>query len=346
MRVTSINNISKIKQKRIITNSIKQKTCYDILDISFEGKRIKHSKEFLKITKDNKDLRDFITKSCMVDEHEKFSPEREELFCKTCKENESDDLTQREVLISCATAISGHYNSTKRARLEYCLKKSKELLQAGFSKEDIINIFNSEFFYIGYSEGLIYLKQILGNDFNLPDANLFLARYCLDNDGKTNPQKVATFNFLFSTLSLDNIYQADAVYNLCLNTEGEVDPTKCTIIAYIGTALLKGSYQDVKSKGEIISTLSTILSSSTSETGEIDEDKALSLYHDIGNYVIENEEALDLSLKFPVYNQTSGEVEEMTMQELRKNFPQQSMQYDNFFSKFTAMFEIGNAIKS
>ena len=162
MRVTSINNISKINQKRIITNSIKQKTCYDILDISFEGKRIKHSKEFLKITKDNKDLRDFITKSCMVDEHEKFSPEREELFCKTCKENESDDLVQREVLILCATAISGHYNSTKRAGLKYCLKESKKLLQAGFSKEDIINIFNSEFFYIGYSEGLIYLKQILG----------------------------------------------------------------------------------------------------------------------------------------------------------------------------------------
>ena len=85
MRVTSINNISKINQKRIITNSIKQKTCYDILDISFEGKRIKHSEEFLKITKDNKDLRDFITKSCMVDEHEKFSPEREELFVKLAK---------------------------------------------------------------------------------------------------------------------------------------------------------------------------------------------------------------------------------------------------------------------
>lgn len=346
MRITKINNIPKFNQKRIISNPIKQDVQYDILDISFSSKRIRHSKEFLKHTKNNDNLRDFITKTCMIDENGKFSPKREELFCKTYKNLDVKDLSEEDSLILCATAVGGYFNSIKGASIEYCLKTGKNLLEAGFSKEDINNIFNSDFFYTGYSEGLIYLKQVLGDNFNLPDANLFLVRYCLDNKGRTVPQKVSIFAYLFSELSIDNIYQADAIYNLSLNDKKEIDPNKSALISFIGKALLDASSQDTKAKGEVISILTSILSLSTLETGEIDVNKALKIWQDIGEYVIDNEGMLDSILKFPIFNPTTGEAEEITMQQLRKKFPQECVQYDNLFSKFVAMFKNQEGIKS
>ena len=68
MKINNIQSTFVIKQRGNILNPAKiQEVKYDVLDISFKGKRVKHSKDFLEITKTNKDLRSFITQACLLD---------------------------------------------------------------------------------------------------------------------------------------------------------------------------------------------------------------------------------------------------------------------------------------
>ncbi|MBR5304374.1 MAG: hypothetical protein IKU37_06060 [Candidatus Gastranaerophilales bacterium] len=345
MKITSIKTPIVAKQKISNLKSVKQNLQTDAISISFGAKRVKHSDEFLKITKNDKDLRGFITKTCMLSDDEEFLPDREKFYCKAYGDFKTEDTDVRIVLIACAAAING----AKNAKLKYCFNSAKKLLNAGFSKEDIVCIFNSDLFKVGYVDALLYLKGIQGDDFDLSEADVFIANFCKDDNDIIAPERVTGLTLLFEILSIDNKYQADVLYDLCCN-DGEFSLQRAQSLFSLMVALIEACKQvgddpslyfnanSEKAKGDIISMFSSLFLSSTLENGEIDIDKTVDILEQMAVYAHENREELNASLKIPFFDVQSGGVIEMTVDEIKKVNPALAEVYDNLFFRTVVLF--------
>lgn len=346
MKITSIKTPIIAKQKISNLKSVKQNLQTDAISISFGAKRIKHSDEFLKITKNDKDLRDFITKTCMLSDDEEFLPDKEKFYCKTYGDFKTEDTDERTVLIACAAAING----AKNAKLKYCFNSAKKLLNAGFSKENIVCIFNSDLFKVGYVDALLYLKGIQGDDFDLSEADVFIANFCKDDNDIIAPERVTGLRPLFETLLIDNKYHADALYDLCCDSKKQFSLERAKLLSVLinGLAGICKSVGDnpdsyfnansEKAKGDIISMLSSLFLSSTLENGEIDTNKTIDILEQMAVYAYENREELNASLKIPFFDVQSGGVIERTVDEIKNVNPALTEVYDNLFFRTVALF--------
>lgn len=358
MKINNIQNFSKINQTRTATNSISRKINYDVFEPSFEGKRIKHSKDFLEITKNDKDLRQFITKTCMLDENKVFSQKREKAFCLAYNLLSKETEDKRNALIASAIAIKSSFEIIgDYSEIETLFKFNMKLLEEGFSKKEVCMIFNPESFDFKKPAGFIYMKELFKDSCSFEDMNFFLTRYGLDKNAKSiDTNRIVELALLFNLINPNNVFQADGLFSLTLDKDGNFDAKRSSFL-YGSTKILlercrisdKNSAhfitsQENKAKGMILSMLTNLINSNTLPSGEFDEKSAKEAFKIWLDYIDSHKEEINGALKVPVYFSSDNEVKEITINEAMK-VSAQNIIYDSDLYRIAAVVgDIGSDI--
>lgn len=351
MKINSIKNISLNKTTSYKSNPIKSRQIpNDTFELSF-GKRIKHSADFLEITRDVKNIRDSLTISCMMDEEGKFVPEFEDEFVELAMLYCDSDMDKETWLTTLALAFGA---AKKLGAEEYLLEnltffvnEIKELCEQGFSLKEVQSIFNWEEFDINSPKAFLILNDAFGEKMSLADKKIFLMKYCKDENWETDISRIPDVLKVFKIFGIDDLDEADVLYAMMYDdVDIKYNPDRCKFIRDVSVKLLKYAKQNDKNaiqmikkqpreaKSLIYLLLNAILTSSQDKNGEFSLKKAKENFEDWFEYAKNNREEINSFAQIRTHNGDEN-YKYSTINEYIKKAPNMTYFVDNIIYRLS-----------
>lgn len=351
MKINLIKNISPNKTTSYKSNPIKLRQIpNDTFELSF-GKRIKHSPDFLEITRDVKDIRETLTISCMMDEKGNFVPEFEDEFVELAMLYCDPDMDKETWLTTLALALG----ATKKAGdeeylLEYLsvfINQIKELYEQGLSSREIQSIFNWEEFDINSPRAFSILNDAFGENMPLADKKIFLMRYCKDENWETDISRIPEMLKVFKLFAVDTIEEADMLYSMMYDDDMKYNSNRCKFVCDTLSELLKYVKQNDENATQMIQKepqqaknliyllMNAILTSSQNKNGKFSITKAKKSFAGWFEYAKNNREEINSLAQIKIYDKNKTNFKYVTINEYMKKAPEMTYFVDNIIYRLS-----------
>lgn len=345
-----INAIKNLTYQQFKQNNNRQifKTQNDTFELSFRAK-IKHSKDFLEITKNNKDIRNYLTSLCMLDENGNFDKMAQDTFVEYYHSLKSETAqNERDFLTSIALAL-------KLSEENYYLEAPQHLAQIevgkkeyGFNNEEIKAVFSPNNFDFNLPHAYAIIKTV-NEDISSSDIILFLTRYCKTKENLTDIIAVEKLCKLFNLMGIQELDMADLTYSVVLDNESEINHSKCDfainsimeVFNYCSKEENSCSFvinQPRKAKNLLILAIKSLIQSNEIQNdGKFDLKTATDSFNIWFEYVKNNKEEINNFQKMAVFDPKGLKVKEITIAQAIKSYPDIAVNFDNTLYRFSSI---------
>lgn len=348
MKINSIKNISQNKITSHKSNPIKSRQIpNDTFELSF-GKRIKHSSDFLKLTKDIKDIRDTLIISCMLDENGNFVPEFEEDFVVLAKLFNDSDMDDKTRLSTLAFALGATRKQEDAKYLPFFITVIKEMYAQGFSLEKVKSIFNWEEFDVNSPRAFLILNDIFGDDLPMSDKKIFLMKYCKDENWEVDTSRIPDVLSVFKLFGIDELDEADMLYAMMYDDVNvKYNPDRCKFMHDASVKLFNYAMKNDKNAVQMIKKqpreakslmyllLNAILISSQDKNGKFDLKKAQENFEGWFEYAKNNREEINSIAQIKIYDKDRENFKYFSINEYVKKVPQKEYFVDNIIYRLS-----------
>jgi len=347
MKINAIKNIN-YKPFKLNKNRQTFKTQNDSFELSFSA-RIKHSKDFLEITKNNKDIRSYLTSLCMLDEEGNFNEIAQDTFVEYYHSLKAETTqNERDFLTSIALALK---LSEENDYLEFPQHLAQiEVVKEDYnlSNEEIRMLFSPENYDFNLPHAYTIIKTVY-EDTPSNDIVLFLTRYCKTKENLTDITVVENLCRLFNLMGVKELDMADSIYSIVLDENNEVNCQKCKFMTNAITEVFKycaqesNSYsfvvsQPKKAKNLLILAMKNLIQTAQAQNkGKFDYNIAIDSFNAWFEYAIKNQDEINNQQKVAVYDSKDLKVKEISISQVVKKYPNVAADFDNTLYRFSSI---------
>jgi len=325
MKINAIKNVV-ARRYQLKSNPIKQTTNVqkDTFELSFGAKRPKHSSEFLELTKDNKDLRAYLTYTCMLDENDEFSEDYEKSFVEYAKNNKTVD--SYSLIITALAQKQAKIQGDMEYTPFYC-GLAEALKRKGVKKEDIKTLLSFRRFDIDMPKAVLYLDEIFKQELPMQEKIMFIDRYCKDTNGSSDSLIMMNFISLLAALEISDMDMADLFYSLTLDFDIKFNNDKCKFMTQSVEALMNYCLQNdkvaqafiqqspIEAKTSIYLSLKALVESNEAQYGNFNPEKAKESFDSWFEYVKNNKDLIDKNQKITLYDENRDVIRVISVKE-------------------------------
>lgn len=340
-----INSIKNINYPRInsfdLNKNYSSKTRY-FKDIYF-GNNIKYSQEFLDITKDDKNIREYVASALLNDNDgevgEKIQEDFAYLFSQLYKTEKYD---KRTLLYAISAAFIKNYQKSGNIDYEKLgndINQAYFLYEANYDSSQVRTIL--DYGDENMANAFCYMRKKYGDDLSFIDIKIFLTRYCTNEENQVDLKRVACLSEAFSKVGIQDKILADGLFTVMHNSDYEFDFEICNyinnsmdkLLSYIKNydqnAIAYFAYNPKEASERLVFMFMHLVEGSGRlSNGEFSTQKANEAFDDWFEYVKENKETIEYDEKLRIAL-NNGKIAEKSIWEMMKKLPQQAYMFDN-----------------
>lgn len=347
MKINSIQNIINSNYNpNFKTNYTTKPKAYSNDTFSFCAKeKYPCSDAFLETFKKNPKLKNFVIKSCILDENKKYNKDYESEFLAiytSLKQNKSLNADDEIIAKSIALSLKTARKDEAEEFLPYFLSSYQGLLQYGFSADEAEKIFNLENFDVYMPQAFSILNGIFKGDMPFNSMHFFISTYCKNKDNLTDYERIPQLSALYHSISANDVYELDKFYKLTLDENGNYNPVKADFVTKSVQKILSECLEDENSRTIFITnkedatnmmadTLRSVITSNEKTNGKFDIQSADESFDVWFKYVLDNEKTLNKTLLIPVKTKSGKQQKSVTINEFEKSYPNFATLFNNIF---------------